>query len=677
MTTATAETTTTKTLSLTEDLILMLLNEESGFFHQVPGWALNCTLAGAAIAQLSLMSRLDSDPDSLILLDNTPTGDPVLDPILKEIAGESEPHNVQYWVERLAPRAETIIDRRLEHLVDKQILRHHAGEFWTLAPNIGQLDEYMSSRDGSVVDFVRTRISRVIFENELPDPRDMIIISLVNACGVFGYMFDLDEQSRARIEFISNLDEIGRSIGNAVTQSVATPLLQHPPLTKPVPRAPLRDLLFNRHMRAGNLPALFADLAAKHGPVFEITPPFQKERTFYLASPETNQWAHKHGRMYFRAKEYFQKLEEIYGVSRSIHSMDGADHFRYRKAMAPSYSREALTDRLDEVQNNAHKHMATWQVGDNIKACTNLRELMNTQISPLLISTDTQDIINQVIDYKVRALNVGLLKVLPDFMLKMPGVRRNGKIVTDLIARVQQTHTPAQRMGKPRDVADGYLGINASDPQFLPESDLNLPLGTMLMASMYLGDQLGFAMYAMLSHPDLYERVTAEADALFADGNADGESIRPDRIDVTHRLLMETLRMYPIVAMAMKNIMNTCVVDGFELPVGARVVVASTAPHYMENIFPDPWKFDIDRYLPPRNEHLSTAYAPYGLGTHACMGFRWSEVQLALNVLMLAHYFKFEFGAKPPKRLINSFPSQSPSDKILFRIVEQRHEFKV
>lgn len=674
MTTATLHT-TTKTLSLTEDLILMLLNEESGFFYQVPGWALNCTIAGASIAQLSLMSRLDSDPDSLFLLDDTETGDRVLDPILQEIADEAEPHNVQYWVERLAPHAEAIIDQRLEHLVEKDILRHHAGEFWTLAPNMGQLDEYMNSRDGSVVDFVRTRISRVIFENELPDPRDMIIISLVNACGVFGYMFELNEQSRARIDFISNLDEIGRSIGNAVTQSVATPLLQRPPLTKIAPKVSLLDFLFNRHMREGNLPALFAELAAKHGSVFEITPPFQKERTFYLASPETNQWAHKHGRMYFRAKEYFEKLEDIYGVSRSIHSMDGADHFRYRKAMAPSYSREALTNRLDEVQNNAHKHMATWQVGDSLKASTSLRELMNTQISPLLISTDTQDIINQVIDYKVRALNVGLLKVLPDFMLLTPGVKKNEKIVAELVARVQQTHTPAQRMGKPRDVADGYLGINASDPQFLPESDLNLPLGTMLMASMYLGDQLGFAMYAMVSHPELYERVTAEADALFANGNADGEAIRPDRIDVTHRLLMETLRMYPIVAMAMKHIMNTCVVDGFELPVGSRVVVASTAPHYMEEVFPDPWKFDIDRYLPPRNEHLSAAYAPYGLGTHACMGFRWSEVQLALNVLMLAHYFKFEFGDKPPARLINSFPSQSPSDKILFRIVEQRHEF--
>ncbi|MCY4617678.1 MAG: cytochrome P450 [Chloroflexi bacterium] len=676
MTTATADT-TTKNLYLTEDLILMLLNEESGFFYQVPGWALNCTVAGAAVAQLSLMNRVDSDTESLFLLDDTKTGDPVLDPILAEIAGEDERHNVQYWIERLAPRAESIIDSRLERLVEHGILLHHAGEFWTLAPNMGQLDEYMSSRDGSVVDFVRTRISRVIYENELPDPRDMIIISLVNACGVMGYIFELDEEARKRVEFISNLDEIGRSIGNAVTQSVAAPLLQRPPLTKPVPKAPLRDLLFNKHMREGNLPALFADLAAKHGPVFEMTPPFQKERTIYLASPETNQWAHKHGRMHFRAKEYFQRLEEIYGVSRSIHSMDGADHFRYRKAMQPSYSRESLTNRIAEVQRNARTHLATWKVDDKLKASSDLRVLMNTQISPLLISTETQDIINDVIDYKVRALNVGLLKVLPNFMLHTPTVRRKAKMVTELIERIQRTHTPAQRLGKPQDVADGYLGLNASDPQFLPESDLNVPLGTMLMASMYLGDQLGLAMYALVSHPDLYARVTAEADALFANGEIDGEDIRPQNIDVTHRVLMETLRMYPIVAMAMKHIMNTCVVEGFELPVGARVVVASTASHYMKDVFPEPLRFDIDRYLPPRNEHLSTGYAPYGLGTHACMGFRWSEVQLALNMLMMVHYFKLEFATKPPKRIINSFPSQSPSNKIVFRIAEQRHELHI
>ncbi len=643
----------------------------------MPGWTLSCTIAGAALAELSLLSRINSDLESLILLDDTPTDDPALDDILKEITSEPEQHNVQYWVERLAAHAESIIDTTLERLVANGILRHHAGEFWTLAPNSGQWDQYMTSRDGTVVDFVRTRISGVIFDNEIPDPRDMIIISLVNACDVFRFIFELDEASQARITFISNLDVIGRSLGEAVTKSLVAPLLQRPSLTKPIPKAPLRDLLFNRHLREGNLPALFADLAKRHGPVFELSVPFRKERMIFLAGQQTNQWAHRHGRMHLRAKEYFRRLGEIYGVSRSIHSMDGADHFRYRKAMQPSYSREALTNRLDEVYRNARTHMATWAVGDSLAASGSLRELMNAQISPLLISTDTQDIINEVIDYKVRALNVGLVNVLPGFTLHTPSMRRHARAVSELVDRIQRTHTPAQRLGQPRDVADGYLGLNASDPQFLPESDLNVPLGTMLMARMYLGDQLGFAVYAMVTHPELYERVRAEADALFADGDPDDQDLSPANIDVTHRLMMETLRLYPIVAMAMRDVMNTCVVEGFELPVGARVIIVSTAAHYMEDLFPDPLSFDIDRYLPPRNEHASTSYAPYGLGTHACMGFRWSEVQLALNLLMLTHYFRFELASSPPKRLINSFPSQSPSDKIRFRIAEQRHELPV
>ena len=107
----------------------MLLNEESGFFQPVQGWTLNCVIAGAALAELSLLSRIDSDLDSLILLDETETDEASLDPILREIASEPGQHNVQYWIERLAPHTEMIIDQTLERLADNEILKHHAGEF--------------------------------------------------------------------------------------------------------------------------------------------------------------------------------------------------------------------------------------------------------------------------------------------------------------------------------------------------------------------------------------------------------------------------------------------------------------------------------------------------------------------------------------------------------------------
>ena len=87
------ESSTTQALSLPEELILMLLNEETGYFHQVPGWHLNCAVVGAVLAELSLRSRIDTDMESLLLVDQTETGNPALDSILQEIASEPVQRN--------------------------------------------------------------------------------------------------------------------------------------------------------------------------------------------------------------------------------------------------------------------------------------------------------------------------------------------------------------------------------------------------------------------------------------------------------------------------------------------------------------------------------------------------------------------------------------------------------
>ena len=153
---------TSQSLTLPEELLLMLLSPESGYFHQVPGWSLNCAVVGAVLAELSLISRIDTDLESLFLLDETETGDPALDPVLKEIAAEPVQRNAQYWIERLASLAESIIDLTLDRRVELKILEYDDGEFWTLART--------EPAEGVSFRFVKTRISNVLFQNEIPDP---------------------------------------------------------------------------------------------------------------------------------------------------------------------------------------------------------------------------------------------------------------------------------------------------------------------------------------------------------------------------------------------------------------------------------------------------------------------------------------------------------------------------
>ena len=672
----TAEGVSTQVLSLPEELILMLLNEENGYFHQVPGWDLNCAIIGAVLAELSLQSRIDTDVNSLFLVDAKETGDPILDPILKEIAGESAQRNAQYWIERLAHLAEDVIDMTLERLVKMGILEYHEGEFWTLSRSMWQTELYTGSQEGTAVEFVKTRIGKVILASEIPTPRDAIIIALINTCDVLRFIFPLDEEAEERIQFVSRMDLIGRSISAAVAHNLAGPLLRRSAFTKTIPAVSLRKLVTNPHVRNGNLPALFADLTREYGPVFQIRPPLAKPLTF-VGGPEVNRWVHRNGRMYLRTKDYFADFEKVYGANGVLPSLDGADHFRLRKSLSAAYSRGRLEEQLPELYSYIRGYMADWKVGDAYQATLMCRSMVNAQLSPLFISVESQDLIEDLAKYKERALIVHIIKALPRFMLKTPGMRRRAKIVDTLLERVQDGHTSAQREGVPRDLADDLLSLHASDPQFVPETNLRFALSAALIASVYLGDAFSFALYALATQPEVAARVQQEADALFENADPESGDFTLDALHVTHRFLMESLRMYPIVPMSLRNVMNTCVVQGYELPVGTRLHIAQTAAHYMPEVFPDPYTFDIDRYLPPRNEHHSPGFAPFGLGTHTCLGSQWMQLQLAINVLMVAHYFNIEVAPANYKLKINPIPSLKPSSKLKFRIAGKRRELNV
>ena len=668
----------TRRLSLPEELVLMLLNEETGYFYQVPGWDLNCAIIGAVLAELSLLSRIDTDMDSLKLLDATETGNPVLDSILVKLAEEPGEHNAQYWIERLIFRASEIIDQTLSRLVDLDILDYHDGEFWTLARTTWRTEVYAGSREGTALEFVKMRVSKIIFSNEIPSPRDVIIISLTNACDVFRFMFQLEDEQEKRIQNICKMDLIGRAISEAVTNNFAGAMLQHSALAKPIPTVPLFKALKNPHLRSGNLPAIFAAFRKEHGPVFQFRPPLS-EPLIFMAGPRVNQWVQRNGRHYLRARDYFAEFEQVFGAAGLIPGVDGSDHFRLRKAMSPGYSRERLEGQLDKVYLNARKYMAEWQVGALYQANSLCRRMINAQLSPFTVSLESQDVIDDIMAYKERALSTHVAKVLPKLLLYTPGMRRRAKVVEEVASRVQNTHTPAQRADQPRDLADDLLSLHSSDPQFLPETNLKFILSAPLLASMYLGDALSFAVYAMAAQPEMYERIQVEADALFGNGDPQGEDFSLENLDVTHRFLMECMRMYPVVPVSVRNVMNACAVEGFELPVGARVHIATTAPHYMEECFPEPFTFDIERYAAPRFEHRSRAYAPYGLGTHTCLGTRLMERQLTINVLMIAHYF--QLGIVPEKfkhkLTFSPFPSNKPSKKLKIAIMEQRRELPV
>ncbi len=668
---------TKRSLNIPQEFLCMILNEKTGYFYQLEGWNLNCAVVGAVLADLALKLRIDSDQQSLILISDTKTGDPLLDPCLETIASHSGPQKeTGYWIEQLTVHSETIISDTLKSLVDSGVLKYHEGDFYTIEESIrhGEPQEHHSG--GKVDPYVKARIREAIFTDTIPDPEDSFIIGLLNACNVLPLIFELDEENEKRIEWICNTELINRAISAAVKQTIITPMLRQTHLTRKIPKIPLKSILSNQHLRDGNLPALFGGLAEQYGPVFQIGVPFQKTRTF-MAGPEINQWVSRNARRVMTSGNFFRDVEKACGANGLIPSLDGAEHFQLRKLMGRVYSAARIHERQDEICRLTQQFMISenWQAGSELEVQRDARLMINLQMFQFLLGTNAQDLFEDLVRWNERAIICYVGDLLPKFLSHTPAMKRRFRLYGELLQRIEQNHIPNQRAGAMQSLGDDVISLHNNDPQFIPEQNLPFMLAvTPVFQSIYLGDSLGFALFEMARQPELAAKIRDEANAVLNGGNLSDSNFSLDKCDTTRRFLMECLRKYPIISMLVRNVANSCVVENYSLPVGERLFIIQTASHYMNDSFPDPYKFDIDRYLPSRKEHQGPGYAPFGLDTHRCMGQIWVNFQLLLTLLNIAYYFEFAPLPSDYRLKINPLPGLSVTRKLKLRIARQLHD---
>ncbi|MCX6924821.1 MAG: GPP34 family phosphoprotein [Verrucomicrobia bacterium] len=204
-------------LTLAEELTLLALDDKTGRQLDLPFNALAYGLAGAIILDLSLAGRIDTDLQELMVINPAPTGDNLLDYWLSYCQTALEPKSVTFWVRELAVRQEEIQQAAVDRLVQRGILRRQERRLlWVFS-----LRRYPTI-DGTERAEVRTRLSQLILGNDLPTPRDAILLSLIHGCHLSEYLFaGLDlAVHKERLELLASMDLVGREVSAATAASL-------------------------------------------------------------------------------------------------------------------------------------------------------------------------------------------------------------------------------------------------------------------------------------------------------------------------------------------------------------------------------------------------------------------------------------------------------------------------
>jgi cytochrome P450 len=275
---------------------------------------------------------------------------------------------------------------------------------------------------------------------------------------------------------------------------------------------------------------------------------------------------------------------------------------------------------------------------------------------------------------RAQALFVNTLKVgnQSDARFDSPAYQRAVERVNEFGRTAYEAHLRhPQPNGKP-DMIDDVMRETEQYPEPYRRAILeHVALGPMLAGIDTVANTLSFMLYALLARPEALRRVQAEIEASRSRGPLSWEQLRqmPD----LQGAMMETLRRYPVAGGHRARVARPLTLGGFRLEAGQDVEVAMIVPHFLEELYPGPLQFDIDRFRPPRNEHRKPgAYAPFGLGDHTCLGAGIAEVQLMVTMATLLSRYTLQFDPPDYQLVIEEHPTPVPGNHFQVKVVERR-----
>ncbi|MEU1280073.1 cytochrome P450 [Streptomyces sp. NPDC005805] len=182
-------------------------------------------------------------------------------------------------------------------------------------------------------------------------------------------------------------------------------------------------------------------------------------------------------------------------------------------------------------------------------------------------------------------------------------------------------------------IASGDEAVTAN-PAVLRDNLMNLRLGTYENQS----TALAWLWYWVTREPRVFERMAEEARSVL-----DGRQIVAEdfhRLTYTTAAVRETLRICPTIWVLMREAAEHDEIAGHRVTPGTLMLMSPYTIHRDARHWPDPLRFDPERWLGKRPEHGGGInYIPFGAGPHVCLAGNFAIQQMVVIAATIASRF--------------------------------------
>lgn len=204
------------------------------------------------------------------------------------------------------------------------------------------------------------------------------------------------------------------------------------------------------------------------------------------------------------------------------------------------------------------------------------------------------------------------------------------------LRKMKNSQDNVDEFGKRRKKAflDLLLDLDENEKVHMTDEEIREQVETFMFAGHdTTASAINWTIYNLGNNPEVQKLVHEELDAVFGDSKKPATMQQIAELTYLDRVIKESLRMYPSVPMVARYMTEDIEIDGYTIPKGANIAIHIFGLHRDPDVWPDPLKFDPDRFLPEncQNRH-PYAYIPFSAGPRNCIGMKFAMAEVKITV---------------------------------------------
>ena len=363
------------------------------------------------------------------------------------------------------------------------------------------------------------------------------------------------------------------------------------------------------------------------------------QRVFILNHPDlikdalvTHQDAFMKGRALQRAKRL---------LGEGLLTSEGAHHRRQRRLAQPAFHRQRIESYAAVMVDYAARHAGRWQDGDTIDVAHEMMRLTLAIVGKTLFDAEVESEAGEIGGALTDIMELFQMLLLPysEYLekLPLPQTRKFQRARARLDAVIYRIIEERRQGGGDRGDLLSMLLLaqdEEGDGGGMSDEQLRDEVMTIFLAGHETtANALAWTWYLLSQHSEVESKLHAEIDTVLENTRLPTAEDLP-RLPYAEMVLAESMRLYPpawtIGRLALKDFQA----GEYVVPAGSLVLMSQFVMHRDARFYPDPLRFDPERWTPAAKETRPPySYFPFGGGPRRCVGegFAWME-----GVLLIA-----------------------------------------